>query len=97
LGVLIQLPSLSEENKIDLQHRMWDPVYMKDYVPIPAKPSKPLSQSCIKYYKNGKELGVAFQDVYFGTTFLLFFFVVEQVFTAYKRKILSSYILLYGR
>jgi hypothetical protein len=66
LGVSIFLPPLSKTNRTELERRMWNPSFMTDYLQIKASPLEPLHSSEIRFYKNGKELGLAFKDIYFG-------------------------------
>ena len=66
LGVTIYLPPLSESNRLELDRRMWDPSSMRDYVPIRVRPLEPLKPSEVRFYKNGKDLGVAFSGINFG-------------------------------
>ena len=60
------MPPLNLENKEELCRRLWNPHVMPDYVPIQAKPQDVLSFSEIRFFKNGKDLGIAFKDLFFG-------------------------------
>jgi hypothetical protein len=66
IGISIYLPPLSETSARELTRRMWDPLRTKDYNPIRTKPLEVAQSSEIRYYKNGKDLGIAFKDIYFG-------------------------------
>ena len=50
----------------ELLNRLWDPEEMVQYVPIRSPPLDILVGSEIRYYKNGKPLGLAFKDLYEG-------------------------------
>ncbi|KAJ3128626.1 Set1/Ash2 histone methyltransferase complex subunit ASH2 [Physocladia obscura] len=62
LGLMITLPSQSDVD--NLVRRLWS--VDASYVQFRTKPLQKLDSSEIRYFKNGKELGVAFTNLYNG-------------------------------
>ncbi|KAJ3109613.1 transcription factor, contains a PHD finger motif [Phlyctochytrium planicorne] len=64
IGMMIDLPPLEVEHQKALMRRIW--VEGKPYVQFRTGPLPKLPGSEIRYFKNGKDLGVAFKDLYLG-------------------------------
>ncbi|KAJ3410796.1 Set1/Ash2 histone methyltransferase complex subunit ASH2 [Chytridiales sp. JEL 0842] len=64
LGVAILLPPLEEKYHEALMRRLWQ--IDSPYVQFRSNPMPKIPGSEIRYYKNGKDLGVAFRDLNLG-------------------------------
>ncbi len=68
LGFMIKLPPLSVSDSQELESRIWQPEQTSGLY-LPFKRHKQISRmqgSEIRVFKNGKELGVAFRNLYLG-------------------------------